>query len=1025
MALDPVTLALAKKYTAETAEGMGAVQGQPGSPGKDALVNILGSRSFFLDIVGNDDPAKVGEYRFNTGVSAFNRTPEIGETWFSPIIYYNEPSERKVVNTFIAQWEIVSVSPNVSSLLKWKSTIMGPTGDTGEPGLEYLVFNAFLETQPELNGRYYIQESDFNRTPVDGENCSGVGFYGGITYYMTGKVIWNSIKSQWNVSVSKVSRLTGQDGQGSSGADMATGMLMFTAVGASVPTKGSSQTLPATDFIGIKPKVSSVYRYGLCWAGVQLYHVTYKITEVTSDFVTVEFVEKPELVVQSIEGPQGEPGDDALVYKDFLVWTNVSEGGDPAVVNLYDFAASIDYFNRVPKLGETWFGVMIYYSDADQKQVSDVFIGNFKITGISDSDGVDMYASLLTGKQSVMPEISGSGGDVDLSNYYTKSEIEANYYDTEETWNKINQTISYGIIFYSVADNVEVGTTLKVDVDTITGWKPTHVGDVVWGLIRNTDSTKWWIVISTVSEIEKIGNNVTYVTFNVTKFLEIPNPANYFTRTEIDTKLEGYVTKEDAVNVYKFKGSVPKYENLPTSEQTSGDVYNVEDTGMNYGWVVDAEEENGGFWDPLGGTVQKGTTFTPSVSNAGIISWTNDGGLTNPDPVDIKGPAGTNGANGSDGISPTVSVASNEQQDGTIVTITDVNGAKSFEVLNGENGATFTPAVSADGILSWTNNGDLENPASVNIKGSQGPTGLSALVFNSSNTATTAIPKPGDTLYINAAEFNRTPKQGEDCCGIFSIETDLYYVTGYNTTYVGSGTYTIQARDVYKLIGPAGPQGNPGSTFTPAVSDDGTLTWTNNGGLPNPEPVNIKGPPGEGGGSELTVGDGLTKDGDTLSVTKPVRSMLTQAEYDSLTDADKEKGLYIVTGEGGSGGGSTGGSSLDVYSTEETRIGTWIDGKPIYRMVFQKTLGNSNDSPIAVLDNDVESIINLRGFIDSSVLDSIYTIPVTTSVGNTQLYYKKTNKTVYVNTGSSSFKSQPATIILEYTKTTDEPEVSS
>lgn len=157
----------------------------------------------------------------------------------------------------------------------------------------------------------------------------------------------------------------------------------------------------------------------------------------------------------------------------------------------------------------------------------------------------------------------------------------------------------------------------------------------------------------------------------------------------------------------------------------------------------------------------------------------------------------------------------------------------------------------------------------------------------------------------------------------------------------------------------------------------------------------------------------------------PKQTMLTQAEYDSLTDADKEKGLYIVTGEGGSGGGSTGGSSLDVYSTEETRIGTWIDGKPIYRMVFQKTLGNSNDSPIAVLDNDVESIINLRGFIDSSVLDSIYTIPVTTSVGNTQLYYKKTNKTVYVNTGSSSFKSQPATIILEYTKTTDEPEVSS
>lgn len=42
----------------------------------------------------------------------------------------------------------------------------------------------------------------------------------------------------------------------------------------------------------------------------------------------------------------------------------------------------------------------------------------------------------------------------------------------------------------------------------------------------------------------------------------------------------------------------------------------------------------------------------------------------------------------------------------------------------------------------------------------------------------------------------------------------------------------------------------------------------------------------------------------------PKQTMLTQAEYDALTDAEKAKGLYIVTGEGGSGGGSTGGSSV-------------------------------------------------------------------------------------------------------------------
>ena len=41
----------------------------------------------------------------------------------------------------------------------------------------------------------------------------------------------------------------------------------------------------------------------------------------------------------------------------------------------------------------------------------------------------------------------------------------------------------------------------------------------------------------------------------------------------------------------------------------------------------------------------------------------------------------------------------------------------------GSNGATFTPSVDASGNLSWTNNGGLANPATVNIKGPIGQTG--------------------------------------------------------------------------------------------------------------------------------------------------------------------------------------------------------------------------------------------------------------------------------------------------------------
>ena len=41
----------------------------------------------------------------------------------------------------------------------------------------------------------------------------------------------------------------------------------------------------------------------------------------------------------------------------------------------------------------------------------------------------------------------------------------------------------------------------------------------------------------------------------------------------------------------------------------------------------------------------------------------------------------------------------------------------------GATGTTFTPSVSADGTLSWTNDGGKSNPASVNIKGPQGAQG--------------------------------------------------------------------------------------------------------------------------------------------------------------------------------------------------------------------------------------------------------------------------------------------------------------
>lgn len=63
--------------------------------------------------------------------------------------------------------------------------------------------------------------------------------------------------------------------------------------------------------------------------------------------------------------------------------------------------------------------------------------------------------------------------------------------------------------------------------------------------------------------------------------------------------------------------------------------------------------------------------------------------------------------------------------------------------------------------------------------------------------------------------------------------------------------------------------------YTPTVNEDGTISWTNNGGLPNPEPVDISGPIGPApsisvtditGGHRITIVDEDHPDGINIDV---------------------------------------------------------------------------------------------------------------------------------------------------------------
>ena len=93
--------------------------------------------------------------------------------------------------------------------------------------------------------------------------------------------------------------------------------------------------------------------------------------------------------------------------------------------------------------------------------------------------------------------------------------------------------------------------------------------------------------------------------------------------------------------------------------------------------------------------------------------------------------------------------------------------------------------------------------------------------------------------------------------------------------------------------------GEDGATFTPSVDDSGNLSWTNDKSLPNPEPVNIKGPKGDTGekGEQGEQGlPGATGPGvPTGGTTGQVLSKNSDSDYDTVWK-DAEGGIPVFIG---------------------------------------------------------------------------------------------------------------------------------
>lgn len=168
-------------------------------------------------------------------------------------------------------------------------------------------------------------------------------------------------------------------------------------------------------------------------------------------------------------------------------------------------------------------------------------------------------------------------------------------------------------------------------------------------------------------------------------------------------------------------------------------------------------------------------------------------------------------------------------------------------------------------------------------------------------------------------------------------------------------------------------------------------------------------------------------------ITSQLVHYATKQEFQSMTEEEKQ-GLVVVIDEDNPNVGSFKG---EVYSTEEIRIGTWIDGKPLYRKVFvagEDAVVNMNANAFEayvdyadISDLDIESIIFVGGM--ATLLVS-YPRPnfYASGLSITYAYVRNDYKSIRIKCRRSNLMPSDTEVILiqsggnviiEYTKTTD------
>lgn len=330
-------------------------------------------------------------------------------------------------------------------------------------------------------------------------------------------------------------------------------------------------------------------------------------------------------------------------------------------------------------------------------------------------------------------------------------------------------------------------------------------------------------------------------------------------------------------------------------------------------------------------SVKDGTTFTPKVDDSGVISWTNDGGKTNPTSVNITGPQGNPG---NDGETPYIGtngnwfIGSNDTgvaargpkgdtgADGTGVTIlgsyTSLSELKAAHPT-GNAGDSYL----IDGSLyvwsvtesTWKNVGTIQGP-----KGDKGDTGDNGITphigtdgywyVGSTKTSVFAKGDPGTN-----GTNGKNGADGVDGVGITNI-------TSTNNT--GSGAE---------------------NTITVSLSDNTTKTFKIKNGTNGTDGVNGKDGVDGTNGTDGAPGVGIS----SITATNNTGSGATNTVTMTLTDGTKKE-FSVKNGTNGTNGANTKDAHYSPSSSGATEVGDV--GKFVYKIVYDSKGHVTQASPL-------------------------------------------------------------------------------